>query len=84
MDIFKIILYVITLILLGKILTKPNFFKIKKIKSKITYRNLYIGQGSNTYVFGLNEYSTKESAKRNQKCPPGYRWHSAIHSREWV
>lgn len=52
-------------------------------KNKIRYRNLYVGQGSNVYVFGLNTYNSKEEAEENQKCPPGYRWHSAIHSREW-
>lgn len=64
------------------------FFKVKNSKTKrppgITYRNLYVGQGSNTYVYGLNEYPTQELAKHNQRCPPGYRWHSSISSRKWA
>ena len=51
---------------------------------KIKYRNLYIGQGSNEFVYGLNEYDSIEEAKAKQQCPPGYRWLTAIHSREWV
>ncbi|MGL4411552.1 MAG: hypothetical protein ACRCZM_05875 [Bacteroidales bacterium] len=62
---------------------KLSKHEIKK-SSTITYRNLYIGQGSNTHVFGVNEYPTQEQAKNNQQCPPGYRWHSAIPSRKWA
>lgn len=50
----------------------------------IKYRNLYIGQGSGRYCYGLNEYDTIEEAESKKQCPPGYRWFAAIPSREWV
>lgn len=58
--------------------------EIEEAPKEITYRNLYIGQGSNTYVYGLNKYRSQAEAKKNQQCPPGYRWHSAIPSRRWA
>lgn len=57
---------------------------ISKRHETITYRNLYISQGGNDFVYGLNEYPTQELAKHNQQCPPGFRWHSAISSRKWA
>ena len=53
-------------------------------EKKIKFRNLYVGQGSNEFCYGLNEYDSVEEAKSKQQCPPGYRWLAAIHSREWV
>lgn len=58
--------------------------RAKRRKKKEMYRNLYVGQGSNIFKYGLNEYESKRSAEKHQKCPPGYRWHSAISSRLWV
>lgn len=55
-----------------------------KDASRKKYRNLYIGQGNNNYVYGLNEYLTAEEAEENQQCPPGFRWYAAIPSREWA
>ena len=73
-------------ILLGFILFNPLRKLIHGEKKEIRpkYKNLYVGQGSNEFVYGLNEYDTKVEAEAKQNCPPGYRWHSAIHSREWV
>lgn len=71
-----IIWTVILLIVTGNVINN----KVKRIN----YRNIYFSDGKNDFVFGLNEYHTKELAKRSQKCPPGYRWHSAICSRDWI
>ncbi|MGL4992544.1 MAG: hypothetical protein ACRC6R_00170 [Bacteroidales bacterium] len=79
---FATVFMIFTLVYMNKY-RKMSESKAKK-SSTITYRNLYIGQASNSHVYGLNEYETQELAKSNQQCPPGYRWHSAIPSRRWV
>ena len=73
-------------ILLGFILFNP-FRKLlqgeqKEIRSK--YKNLYVGQGSNEFVHGLNEYDTKVEAEAKQNCPPGYSFLPSILSSDWA
>ncbi len=77
---FIVMVGFVTTVYFIRVVKKPNV----ELTDKITYRNLYISESSNSYVHGLNKYPSKKEAEKNQQCPAGYRWHSSIPSRRWV